>query len=184
MSNLLLGIMPVLIFVIVDAFASARKAVGAALVMALFDLAYSLYLSGTIDEITWLSFALVAVLGFISIKKNNPLFFKLQPAILGCFIALTFLFFYFILDKPLMNVFYHKYFEKILVVPPGVDMAVFENIMRLISRDLAWWLLIHALALAYAAFKMSKWWWFAIRVPIFYLWLFIAMFVETLLAKT
>ena len=70
-----------------------------------------------------------------------------------------------------------KYFPDMidkLIASKGIPKAYFTEMMRLMSRDLGWWFIAHAGLTAYAAFKWSKWVWFVVRVPVFYLMLIVA----------
>jgi len=175
-----IGIVPVIAFVVLDSFTSKRAAIISAMALAAAECVFSIVSFGSLDELTVFSFSLVIVMGVFSIKTKNDLFFKLQPAILGLFFAGSFFFFYFILDKPLLTFMAEKYLgAQIDVLIRGkVSREVFERMMTLLSRDLGWWIFGHAALTAYAALRLSKWWGLVIRVPMFYVILFIGMYVE------
>lgn len=99
---------------------------------------------------------------------------------LGLFFALSFFVFYYGLDKPLFNFMMEKYFDNnySLFTRNRLPEAYFRELMRVLSRDLGWWILAHAGLTAYAAVRLSKWWWFAVRVPGFYAVLILAMIFE------
>jgi intracellular septation protein A len=179
-NTFFVGVLPILIFVILDSVTTKKAAILSAMLLALGELIFTLVKYHTIDELTVLSVVLVALFGGLSIKKNNDVYFKLQPAILGFFFAASFFFFYYFLDKPIFNFMIEKYFNNDVepFLHNRVPKGYFLELMRVLSRDLGWWILAHALLTAYAAFRMSKWWWFAIRVPFFYVIIFIAMWVE------
>jgi intracellular septation protein len=179
LSTLYIGILPILAFVIIDSFSSKRAAILSAMGMALLEVVFTIVKYHTIDSISVVAVVLALAFGFISWKMNNDIYFKLQPAILNFFFGISFLFFYHILEKPIMILMAEKYFPDMidkLLASKGIPKAYFTEILRLMSRDLGWWLIAHAVLTAYAALKWSKWVWFVIRVPLFYLMLIAAAF--------
>lgn len=179
-STFFTGILPIIVFVILDSITSKKTAIISAVGLAFAELLFTLIKYHTIDELTVLSVLLAVVFGWLSIKKNNDLYFKLQPAVLGFFFAMSFFFFYYVLHKPLFNFMIDKYLDNNIepLLHGRIRKEDFMEIMRVMSRDLGWWILGHACLTAYAAIRLSKWWWFVIRVPFFYILLFIAMWVE------
>jgi len=176
-----IGIIPVVVFVVLDSFSSKKIAIGAAIAFAFFEMLFTLAKFGSIDELTVFSVVLVVVFGWLSIKKDNDLYFKLQAAILNFFFALALFFFYFVLDKPMFTFMLEKYFSGMMASfqQKGIPEQAVIRLMDALSRDLGFWLLAHAAITAYAALKMSKWWWFFFRVPFFYILMFLAMVVES-----
>src|SRR3989339_998956 len=176
-SLLWIGVLPVVIFVILDAFTNKKAAILSAIAFAVAESVFSLIKFGAIDELTVLSLVLVVFFGFLSIKKNNDLYFKLQGPILNVFFAVVLFFFYWILHKPLFNFMLEKYFGDFMVMfdQRGISREAVMRLMNGLSRDLGYWLLFHSLITAFAALRLSKWWWFFFRVPFFYAMLFIAM---------
>jgi len=179
-NTFFIGILPVIVFVVLDSITTKKSAIISAVVLAFGEFLFTIIKYHTIDELTVLSVALVVVFGWLSIKKGNDIYFKIQPAILGLFFSASFFFFYYILDKPLFNFMVEKYLDNDIgkYIPANIPKEYFMEMMRIMSRDLGWWILFHALLTAYAAFRMSKWWWFFIRVPFFYILLFIGMLFE------
>jgi len=204
---LLVGILPVLVFAIVDSTSTPRRAILAAMLMAVAELVYSLVRYGELDSLTILSFLLVLVLGGLAFLRGGGLLFKFQPAVLGVFLAGACAWFYFVLDRPILLAMGEKYLKPLMIermvvpaLPPSLSPTQREQLLanllqqpledlaaltpdgrfqlsmfRVVSRDLTWFFLLHALFVALAAWKLSTWWWFAVRVPGFYL-LFIPFF--------
>ena len=130
---------------------------------------YSLYFFGTIDELTVGSVLLVVIFGFISYKQNNPLFFKFQPVILGIVLGLVFLVME-VLNKPILVLMLNKYkygFPE--EAQQQLSNPFIQEALARTSFYLGWGLILHALLVAYAALKMSNWWWLIIRGIGFYL---------------
>lgn len=176
-STFWFGIVPVIAFVVLESFAGKRMAIVIALVLACAELVFSLVVYGAIDELTILAFVIVIIAGVISVKTGNDLYFKLQPALVSVATATAFFIYYYLLDRPLLTFMMHKYLPSMLAQLPADRQALFEGTMRVLSRDFIFWFLLHAVLTAYAAVRLSKWWWFAIRVPGLYLMLFLATFI-------
>ncbi|MBE7412447.1 MAG: septation protein IspZ [Leptospiraceae bacterium] len=179
-SNLWIGIIPVLVFVVLESFTNKKMALLSALALAVAELIFTIVVYKTIDEITILGFFLIGVAVFLSLKTENDIYFKLQPAILGWILALVFFFFYYVLNRFLLNEMFHKYmgdsFQNIL--EQTTDPEFLENYLKLLSKYMGWLFFIHGTLTGYAAFKLNKWWWFIIRVP----GLYILMIVFSILA--
>jgi len=173
---LLLGILPLLAFVIIDSFAGLRAGVIGGILFALIETIYSLVYYQTIDSLTLGSTALVIFFGLLSYKSQKEIYFKLQPVIIGIIFVII-LSITQILEKPLLVTMLQKYQY---MLPENMRLiaeqkAVLDNMAQL-SGVLIWGFLAHALLVAYAAFRMNKYWWLLIRGIGFYLMLFICAF--------
>lgn len=178
-STIWIGILPVLVFVILESVSGKRVALISAIVLAFLELIFSLIVYGAIDELTIIGFVLVGIAVFLSLKTDNDLYFKLQPVVLGLIFAGIFLVFYFILDKPLLIFMYDKYMKGAVgnLLNDDAKRFVFLKAMHILSRDMGFWFILHAALTCWAALKLSKWWWFAIRVPGLYLIMILACIV-------
>ena len=87
MSIALYGLLPLIVFAVVDLLAGMRAAIVAAIVVAFAEAAWSWYQFGEIDNVTWLSIALIVVMGLISIKMKDPVLFKFQPVVMALILA-------------------------------------------------------------------------------------------------
>ncbi|MFP4522147.1 MAG: septation protein IspZ [Fibrobacterota bacterium] len=175
-SLLWAGIIPVILFIVLDSIASRKAAVYSAVVFAVLETVFTFVKFGRPDEITLLSGILIIVLGYFTLKKEDNRYFLMQPVVLGVFTAAVFFFFYYVLDKPLLNYLFYKYdLEKIYGV------AIPERPLEILSRDMGFWFLLHAGILYYAAVRLGKWWWAAIRVPGLYILLIVALYMEKIL---
>lgn len=171
-SMLLFGILPLIVFVIVDSFAGLRAGVIAGVIFAIAEAAYTVVVYKTIDELTIASTVLVLVFGALSYKSKKDIYFKLQPVVLGVLLGLAFLVMQ-LMGKPLMVMMMQKYqfifpedMRAILLSPELMVM------MAHLSGILGFGFLIHAALVGYSAFKMNKWWWLIIRGVGFYVMLF------------
>ena len=162
-TSLLFGVLPLVIFVIIDSFFGLEEGVISALVFAFFEVAYSYYKFRKIDALTWGSLFFVGLFGLLSLYTADPLFFKLQPVFLGS-IFCGVLFISQFVGQPLLVLMSKKYHH---IFPPAVGRKmnhpfIVEKLKKL-NLYLGFGLLLHSLAVAYAAFYLSEWWWLGIR---------------------
>ena len=162
-ESFLLGILPLLAFVVIDSFAGMKSALWSAIGFAILEVVYSLYMYHTLDELTIGSFVLVVIFAFFSFRSKNPMYFKMQPVALGLSFALAFLIFQW-MDHPLLIVMLNKYQP---MIPEQARTLFQEAHMQLIlaraSHYLGWGFLLHAGLVAYSALKLSNWWWLMLR---------------------
>jgi intracellular septation protein A len=173
--DILFGIMPLLIFVIIDTIGGLKSGVIAAIICALAEIIYSLFVYQTIDAFSLGSGLLVLVLGFFSLRSDKPIYIKLQPVVLGLVFALVFLVLQ-LFGKPLLPLMVEKYQY---MLPENYRSAILNPIytamLARLSGILGFAFLLHAGLVAYAAFYLNKWWWISIRGPGFYLVLILCM---------
>ena len=162
-NTLLMGVIPLIVFVVIDSFAGLKAGVISAFAFALLEAGYTYYTTKGLDEISILSLALVSIFGVLSLKYDNPLFIKLQPVILGCCIGVGFLVMQY-LDKPVMVLMATKY-SHLLPAQLRSNLAnpFFLALLKKASLYLGFGFLLHAAGVGYAAFYMSNWWWLIIR---------------------
>lgn len=180
---LLQGILPLVVFAIVDIFAGVKWGVAAAMVIAAIEVGGTWWVSGEIDSTTVVSALLVIVLGGLSWWLDDPRFFKFQPVVLGVAMA-GILAWYQWFDTPLMLKLMER--QSIMVPPEMREMAANPVVREMISRvsgDLVWFFLIHAALVAWAALRMSTMWWLVIRGVGFYVLLAALMVVEIVRAR-
>ena len=84
---LLYGILPLVVFVLVDTFAGIRWAVVAAAAGAVFDVVLTRVTTGEWDPSSFAALALIGLLGWVSVKLDNSLYFKMQPAVMSILFA-------------------------------------------------------------------------------------------------
>lgn len=161
--GLLAGILPLLIFVIIDSFLGLNKALVSAVILAILEAGFSLYYFHEVDSVTLFSLLTVALFCFISYKKSNPLFLKMQPTLISSIIGIILIVSYLINDPLLLNMSL-KYAD---FFPPQFQKQIHSPLMQqlLIKSTLTvgWAHIAHAIVCGLAAFKLNKWWWIAIR---------------------
>jgi intracellular septation protein A len=163
LNSLLMGLIPLIVFVVIDSFAGVKAGIISAIAFALLEAGYTYYTTKSFDEITMLSLFLVSVFGYLSYRYEDPLLFKLQPVILGAILGIAFLVMQF-LDKPVMVLMATKYRN---LLPEAMRTTLQHPFvlarLKKVSLYLGFGFFVHAGAVAYAALYMSNWWWLAIR---------------------
>jgi hypothetical protein len=190
-SVFLLGILPLLAFVIIDSFAGMKAALITAVVLALAEAGYSHFVLGQIDNVTIASFILVFLLAAQSWRSGSEKFFLFQPVILSGVLG-TYLIVTYLMGSPLFLDFMMKYEDFFASYMAGLHQDVTkeqaiaslhtekaQKLFSLMSLTSGISLYAHAAAVAFAALKLNKWWWIVIRIVAFYLFAFIAVMVAS-----
>lgn len=176
---LFFGILPLIAFAVIDSFAGLKAGLISALIFAILETVYSLIQFGTLDWLTLFSVAMVMVFALISFKTHDAIFIKLQPVFLGICFGLFFLAME-IIGKPLLLTMLDKYHE---LIPDAMRAALNMSNVRTLIGKVSWLLgfgfIFHAGLVAYAAFRLNKWWWLIIRG----LGIYIMMIICVLLAR-
>lgn len=180
-TTFLMGVVPLVVFVLVDSFSGVKAGIIWALLFALAELVYTLVVYRTVDEITVISLGTVLLFGFLSYKSGNSFFFKMQPVILGVLFGVLMLVMQ-ALGKPLLVILTEKYQY---LMPSELRGRLldpfFLKFLAKCSLTLGVGFLVHAGLVAYAALKMSNWWWLALRGLGVYVMMFLSMLIARLL---
>ena len=178
-SYLLLGLVPVLCFVLVDCFAGLKAGIVSAMILAVAECGYTIYRLGKLDLFALISTLLIILFGVASLKTQNSKFFKFQPVVIGTTLGLAMLGMQAYGEPSL--IFFAKRYE--LLLPPEMKTMIRTNegieILRAASISLSWALLFHAGLIAYSAIRLSNWWWLATRG----LGLYLSLAVAAILTK-
>lgn len=175
---LLLSFLPLLLFVIIDAKWGFKNGLIGAIIGAITEVVISLVFFGEIDFVSWISIALIFVLGGISLWKKDSLTFKFQPVILGLSFGFILLISYY-MGHPLMLEFAQKYQEVLPLQVRGLlGNPVFKEYLKICSHLMGYGLILHAGAIAWAAVKLSNWWWLIIRFGGLYFTIFLVVMIS------
>ena len=160
---LLFGILPLIVFVVVDVFATFKVAVICSIGATLIETAWTYFYFHEVDEMTWITLGLVIVLGLVAYKLDSSKIFKFQPVVLGLLIAAVFAYYQYF-DQPILL----KFLPKLKMYVSADQLAIInspENLLRMgvLSERLIYVFLVHALLVGFAAVKMSTMSWFLIR---------------------
>lgn len=177
-TTILMGLIPLILFVIVDSFAGLKAGLVVAVIAALAEAVYTLITFGEIDMITGTSLFLVTLMSAISYKMKSPLLFKLQPVVIG-FFFIAILYYSIFTGKPLFTEMMSKYSHLLPIEQQELlKNPKFMGILDKFTLNFAHILIPHTLLVAYAAFKLKNWWWLILRGLGFYLAMFIALILS------
>lgn len=91
-STFLIGIVPLIAYVLIEEFYGPVAGLIAGIALGVAEIAYEYFTIRKVQSITWISNALVILLGTASLFEENSALFKLQPAImLGIFGVVLFI---------------------------------------------------------------------------------------------
>lgn len=172
---------PILAFAVVEAPGHRKHAVSAAVAVAAVECGYNSWQLGRIEVFSLLSLALFLVLGGLSLQRDRIVLFKLQPVLLGLVWAGVFWIHDSLSDERLLPLILEDVVGVNEVIPP-YQRGYFAGYARSMSTSLPFLLVFHAGLTAYAALRLSTWWWFHVRVFGFYLLVVVLFFTERLLA--
>jgi intracellular septation protein A len=180
---LFLSVAPLVAYMAFWARGQARWAVGAAIAVAGVELGYNSFQLQMLEPFSLLSFVLYLGLGSWSLRVRDDRPFKLQPVIFEISVAAVLIYYYLVLDTPLLTVIVEEHLglHEVLAAYQRGYATVYATTL---SRSLPYLLLLHAVLTAWAAWTASTWRWFNIRVFGFYI-MFTALFLgERLLGIT
>ncbi len=174
-SAILFGVLPLIVFAIVDSFSSLKYALVSATLLAFLEMGFSFYYIGKLDIVTGFSVFLIIVLAATAYTNKKGIYLKMQPTVFSAILGLAMIILYFA-GHPILYEMMHKYQSAL----PGQYTMMMQNpamieITKLSSHYCGYSLLLHAAANAWAALKLNNFWWIAIRISTFYFFLFIGM---------
>lgn len=163
MSIVFYGMIPLLVFVLVDIFANLKWAVIASIVFAVFDVALSYYTLKNLDPGSVLALVALCGLGFLSLRSGDARWVKLQPVIVSVAFALFVAYFQF-WGQPVLE----RYLPFVRDEMPAQMRGYLDNPIFLAKLNrgvtaLIGVFLVHAALVAWAAYRMSNWAWLMVR---------------------
>ncbi len=176
----LYGVLPLLVFAVVEVYAGMRWAVGSAAVFAFADIFLTHASMGIWDPGSFVAFGTIVALGVVSVHYKNDVFFKLQPTIMAVLFAGILIYFQFF-SVPLATRYLPLVRE---YLPPGMratsEQPGFLLIMNRSCTALIGVFLVHGAICALAAFRFSTWAWLFARGVGIWILLFIAVVVVSI----
>ena len=161
-KKLLPGLLPILVFILVDEFWSTEAGLVVALVFGIGQLCYIFIREKRLDRFVLFDTALLIALGGISIALKDEIFFKLKPAFINLlFCAL--LGYSAFSSKNLLMIYSQRYMGD-MKMPEGAEKA-----MQKTMQFLFWMLLVYTLLIIYSALYMSKEAWAFISGALLYI---------------
>ncbi|MEY4064536.1 MAG: hypothetical protein RIR26_744 [Pseudomonadota bacterium] len=164
LTFLLLAIVPIIAFAIADAMAGLKAGVVLAIVLSIVLCAANAIVLGEFDSMSLIEPVFFVVLGVVSLRLKNSLYFKFQPVVVNVLSAALLAGFQ-IAGSPFL-VRWAPSMEKLM--PPenqGILTApAMLSKLSAVSHALIYVFLIHAAWVAWAALKKSNWAWIAARL--------------------
>jgi intracellular septation protein A len=177
----LVGLLPLIVFAIVDLFASLNVAIAAAIVMGGLEALWCWYRFGEIDQMTWISLGLIVAMGLISMRMQDARLFKFQPVVLALLFAATLGWFQWHGDPLLL-----KMLPKVVtLLPPdqawmASDDVVIKRMARL-DLYLIGAFIAHGALVSWFALRQSTFHWVLSRAVGFYLFAGLALVLNLVL---
>ena len=158
MAGLLIGLIPLIIFAIIDAYASLNVALIAMIIATIIEVTYSIYMFGGLDAISIVSIVLVIILCGISYMKKSSVMIKLKPAILSGFGG-SFSF-YSLIKQPFLITLLNKY-AAILTPEVGLILKteIGQQYFGVLSLYLGYTFIAHAALVYFTGVKTNNFWW-------------------------
>jgi intracellular septation protein len=166
-SMLWFGFLPVLAFLMLDAFGSKRMALLGALGLGALETAYTLAAFGALDYMSVVAFVILAVFVAASLSSKDDFFFKISSAVINIIMAAAMWIAFYGFHRAMLLDQANKYLDldALIKANPQLDKAMVQETFRVLSYQLPAWLLLHSLLTIYAAANWGKWAWAFVRVP-------------------
>jgi len=165
MSYFLYGLLPILVYAFIDGFShNLRFAVAASVLASFAELILVYTQTGTVDPVSLVGTSLFIALGYYSLRSNNRLFFKLQPALTALIVSLMIGYLQFF-GQPVLKR-YWPFLKKILP-PEQFELLSNPEVYALLNQlftGLVFVLLIDAAWITYAAKKQSQRAWVLVNI--------------------
>ncbi len=177
---------PLVIFVIVDFYSGLRSGVIAAVITALSACVFVWGATGALDYEALGAALVMCVLGWTSVRSNNPLFFKLQPVLTGCAVVLYGAYTH-IFDQP----FLVRAWPTIEKMMPAGQLGFLgttegQAFLARLSLYVIVWTFLHCLCVAWAALRRGNLVWIIIKglaIPFIFIGSFCTLVVTSLLGS-
>ncbi|MBN2366563.1 MAG: NUDIX domain-containing protein [Calditrichaeota bacterium] len=172
-KNFTVGFLPLLVFIIADAFYGLTIGLLAAIVFGVVETTIIYLKNRIIDKFILFDTGLIILLGLISIILQNDIFFKIKPALIeGILLILLGLTAF--SDNLILVKMSGRYLK-------GIQLSGEQQLaMKQMTRRLFFVFLVHTLLIVYSAFYMSKEAWAFISGGLFYVLIGIMMGFEFL----
>ncbi|MFZ8933023.1 MAG: hypothetical protein ACO2ZP_03910 [Bacteriovoracaceae bacterium] len=170
-GTLFFGILPLIAFVILDSFLGLKKALMATGIFALCEAVFTIYYFGELDYISAFSLFLVLIFCYVSLKKKDDFYIKMQPVVLSIVISVILITTY-ITDRPFLLEFSLKYQD---FLPQNFKAMLarndFQNLLTISTLTLGVAHLGHGVLVYWSAIRLNNWWWIAMRGIGYYLFM-------------
>ncbi len=175
MKTLAPGFLPLIIFILADSFWGLKTALIVSVVVGLIELSITYLKEKRIDSFVLVDMALLILLSVFSAILDNPVYFKLKPAVLEGIITIFLAYSAFSSSDILMTLLGRYTGKKEFNAQEKFILSKQLKIMFYIF-------LLHTLLILYSVFFMSKEAWVFISGGLFYI-IFIVYFIGSFLWK-
>jgi intracellular septation protein A len=176
---LFFSMFPILAFAVVETISNRRNAVASAIVVSAAEFAFNSHQLGFLEVFSAISLLLFLALGVASLRSGRIVIFKFQPVLMGLLWAGAFWIHDARSGDRLLALILERHVRVNELIPP-YQRGYFAGYAATMSRSLPFLLVFHAGLTAYAALKLSTWWWFGIRTVGFHLLVLGLFFAERL----
>ena len=171
LRNLSLGFLPLLVFIVIDAFFGLTAGLIVAIGIGVIETGFAYFRDRQLDRFILFDTGLIVLLGLTSLLLRNDIFFKLKPALVE-WILVILLGISAFTDRPLLIQMSRRYLK-------GVEFSrdhllVMQRTMKRLFYPLA----LHTVLIVYAAFFLSTEAWGFISGGLFYILMGILLVVE------
>lgn len=165
-QSFLIGIVPLIVFVVIDIYAGPKTAVVSAVILAVVLFLGTYLYIGFFDELSLVELFLIVGLGALSYRLDNTKYFKFQPMILGICLG-TFVLVLQIFFEPILI----RYIPVMKALTPEIAEKLNDpRMLHVLDRASLLFIpafYLHALWVGYAAWKWNRWSWIAVRLAIY-----------------
>jgi hypothetical protein len=170
------GFLPVIAWLVAGSLFGRRPALWAALAAGAFEVGWLSALLRAPDWPGLAAFALLAALISASLRTGDDTWFKIHWPLLSMAAALVLIAAWHLFDRALLLDAAVKGagLDWLAALDPRLTPDTVAEMLRLLSLQLPWWLLLHALFTLFAAINWGKWTWALVRVPGFLAMLMLA----------
>ena len=162
LKNFAIGFIPIFIFIIADEFYDTETALYIGIGGGAAYFFYYLIRYRTIEKFILFDTILIAAMGGISLALEDPIFFKLKPALIEAILVIL-LGIHAFSSKPILLMMSQRYMGENQFAPEQ------ERMMRHLSRLLFAVFLFHTLLIIYSAYELSQAAWAFISGGLFYI---------------
>ncbi len=175
LKSLLPGFLPLVIFIVADSVWGTKTGLIVAILAGIVEIAFSWFKNKFIDKFVLLDIGLIVILGIVSIVLDNPIFFKLKPALIELIFCVVLAISIFS-PVNVMLLMTKRYMKNI-----DINETMAEEMKRSL-RVIFCIFSIHTGLIIYSAFFMSKEAWAFISGGLFYI-IFGVYFIVELVRK-
>jgi isopentenyldiphosphate isomerase/intracellular septation protein A len=162
------GFLPLIIFILADSIWGTKIGLVVAVAVGILEMVISYAKEKVVDKFVLMDIGLIVALGVVSIVLDNPIFFKLKPALIELVICVLLAVSIFS-PMNIMLMMSQRYMKNIELNEAQIDQ------MNKSLRAMFFIFLAHTALITYSAFFMSKGAWAFISGGLFYI-MFVAYF--------